>query len=52
MIRVDVCQLIPSFEFRIVPEWPTTLNNCGFDTALDSDSFLEHEIRDTKTKKN
>jgi hypothetical protein len=49
---VDVCQLIPSFEFKVVPEKPTALNNCGFDSTLDFDSFLEHEIRVAKITKN
>ena len=47
--------MIPSFEFKMVPEKPTALNNCGddeFESTLDSESFLAHEIRVAKITKN
>ena len=52
---MDVFQLIPSFEFKTVPEKPTALNNCGddeFDSTSDEDSFLAHEFRVAKITKN
>ena len=40
--------MIPSFEFKMVPEKPTALNNCGDDEFDFSSDYLAHDFRVAK----